>query len=148
MLRQFVENSEEDLTIEPALKTASPGWGHSLAVDVSSSRRVLPSTLSSSMAFDSEWCSERALQPNRHCGQSIHRLFLDMQWEKMSWSMEWWSGARLETRVQLNEEHSFKRNTALHTSVKESLGRSSLNLGNLKALGVMKLKYVDSSSIQ
>ena len=54
----------------------------------------------------------------------------------------------METRVQLNEEHPFKRNTALHTSVKESLGRSSLNLGNLKALGVTKLKYVDSSSIQ
>ena len=34
MLRQSVENSEEDLTIEPALKTASPGWGHSLGVDV------------------------------------------------------------------------------------------------------------------
>ena len=81
MLRQFVENSEEDLTIEPALKTASPGWGHSLVVDVSSSRRELSPTLSSSMAFDSEWCSERrALQPNRHCGHSIHRLSLDMRW--------------------------------------------------------------------
>ena len=81
MLRQSVENSEEDFTIEPALKTASPGWGHSLGVDVSSSRRELPFTLSSSMAFYSEWCSERrALQPNCHCGQSIHRLSLDMQW--------------------------------------------------------------------
>ena len=56
-------------------------------------------------------------------------------------------GARLETRVQLNEEHFFRRNTALQTVVKESLGRSSLNLGNLKALGVAKLKYVDNSSI-
>ena len=61
---------------------------------------------------------------------------------------EAWSGARLEKRVQLNEEHPFQSNTALQTAVKESLGRSSLNLGNLKALGVTKLKYVDSSSIQ
>ena len=59
-----------------------------------------------------------------------------------------WSGARLETHVQLNEEHFIQSNTALQTAVKESLGRSSLNLGNLKALGVTKLKYVDSSSIQ
>ena len=50
MLRQSIENSEEDFTIEPALKTASPGWGHSLGVDVFSSRRELPFTLSSSMA--------------------------------------------------------------------------------------------------
>ena len=59
-----------------------------------------------------------------------------------------WSGARLETRVQLNEEHSFLSNTALQTAVKESLGRSSLNLGNLKALSFTKLKYVDRSRIQ